>query len=220
METGMISATSGANTAGTTAKTPSNTIDKNGFLNLLVAQLKNQDPTSAGNDPNAMVQQLTSFPSLGQAQQTNTLLTGPQSQTWGHFQAQAASLVGKNVKVSGSGFNLKDGAASMNLAMGAAADVTVTVKDAKGNVVAKLPQGRMNSGLNTVAWNGRDSYGNLMPDGTYKVDVIATGDDGKAVPTQTSLTMKVDGVNFNNGGIYLASGNSIFSLADVLEITA
>lgn len=220
METGMISATNNAATAGTTAKTPSNTIDKNGFLNLLVAQLKNQDPTSSSNDPNAMVQQLTSFSSLEQAQQTNTLLQGLQTQTSGLFQAQAASLVGKNVKVSGSGFNLKAGAASMNLAMGAAADVTVTVKDAKGNVVRTLPQGHMNSGLNTLAWDGRDANGNLMPDGTYKVEVVATGDDGKAVATQTSLTMKVDAVNFNNGGIYLASGSSIFSLADVLEITA
>jgi flagellar hook assembly protein FlgD len=59
-----------------------------------------------------------------------------------------------------------------------------------------------------------------MPDGTYKAEVTATGDDGKAVPYQTSLTMKVDAVTFNSGGIYLASGNNTFSLADVLEITA
>ena len=220
METGMINATTNATTAGSTAKTPSNTIDKNGFLQLLVAQLKNQDPTSSGNDPNAMVQQLTSFSSLEQAQQTNTLLQGLQTQTSGLFQAQTASMVGKNVKVNGSAFNLKGGPANMNLVLASAADVTVSVKDAKGNVVAKLGQGHMNSGLNTVAWDGRDSNGNLMPDGTYKAEVTATGDDGKAVPYQTSLTMKVDAVTFNSGGIYLASGNNTFSLADVLEITA
>jgi hypothetical protein len=32
--------------------------------------------------------------------------------------------------------------------------------------------------------------------------------------------MKVDAVNFSNGGIYLTSGSNIFSLADVLEISA
>lgn len=221
METGMISTATGAAAATSTAKTKAkNTIDKDGFLQLLVAQLKNQDPTSAGQDPNAMVQQLTSFSSLEQAQQTNSLLQGLQTQTSGLFQAQTASMVGKNVKVNGSAFNLKSGAANMNLGLSAAADVTITVKDAKGNVVAKLPQGHMNRGMNTVNWDGRDINGTPLPDGTYTATVVATGDDGKAVDVQTSLTMKVDAVTFKDGGIYLASGNSIFSLADVLEISA
>jgi flagellar basal-body rod modification protein FlgD len=218
METGMISATTAA--TATSATTAKNSLDKDGFLKLLVAQLKNQDPTGAGQDPNQMVQQLTSFSSLEQSQQTNTLLQGLQAQTSGLFQAQTASLVGKNVKVDGSGFNLKSGAASMNLELGAAANVTVTVKDANGKVVATLPQGNLGRGVTTLNWDGRDSSGNVLPDGAYKVDVTATGEDGKAASFRTSLTMKVDAVTFKDGGIYLASGGSIFSLADVLEISA
>lgn len=218
METGMISATTAAATTNTT--TAKNSLDKDGFLKLLVAQLKNQDPTGAGQDPNQMVQQLTSFSSLEQSQQTNTLLQGLQAQTSGLFQAQTASLVGKNVKVDGSGFNLKSGAASMNLELGAAANVTVTVKDANGKVVATLPQGNLGRGVTTLNWDGRDSSGNVLPDGAYKVDVTATGEDGKAATFRTSLTMKVDAVTFKDGGIYLASGGNIFSLADVLEISA
>ncbi|MBP1772916.1 MAG: flagellar hook capping protein [Holophagaceae bacterium] len=218
METGMISATTAA--TATSATTAKNSLDKDGFLKLLVAQLKNQDPTGAGQDPNQMVQQLTSFSSLEQSQQTNTLLQGLQAQTSGLFQAQTASLVGKNVKVDGSGFNLKAGAATMNLELGAAAKVTVTVKDANGKVVAILPQGTLPRGVTALNWDGRDTAGNVMPDGAYKVEVTATGDDGKAAAFRTSLTMKVDAVTFKDGGIYLASGGNIFSLADVLEISA
>jgi len=218
METGMISATTAA--TSTTSTTAKNSLDKDGFLKLLVAQLKNQDPTGQGQDPNQMVQQLTSFSSLEQSQQTNTLLQGLQAQTSGLFQAQTASLVGKNVKVDGSGFNLKSGAATMNLELGAAANVTVTVKDANGKVVAVLPQGNLGRGVTTVNWDGRDTSGNVLPDGAYKVDVTATGEDGKAASFRTSLTLKVDAVTFKDGGIYLASGGSIFSLADVLEISA
>jgi flagellar basal-body rod modification protein FlgD len=167
-----------------------------------------------------MVQQLTSFSSLEQAQQTNTLLQGLQAQTSGLFQAQTASLVGKNVKVDGSGFNLKNGQASMNLDLSAAANVTVTVRDAKGNVVATLPQGHLNRGTTPLVWDGRDSAGTPLPDGAYKVEITASGEDGKAVPFRTNLTLKVDAVSFKDGGIYLASGGSIFALADVLEITA
>lgn len=220
METGMISAATPATTASTTSATK-NSLDKDGFLKLLVAQLKNQDPTSASQDPNQMVQQLTSFSSLEQAQQTNSLLQGLQNQTSGLFQAQTASLVGKNVKVSGSSFNLKSGQAStMALDLSSAANVTLTVRDANGNAVSILPQGHLSRGANTLAWDGRDASGNPMPDGAYKVDITATGDDGKAVTFQTSQIMKVDSVTFKDSGIYLASGSSVFSLADVLEITA
>ena len=220
METGMISTATAAPTTASTTAAAKNSLDKDGFLKLLVAQLKNQDPTGAGQDPNAMVQQLTSFSSLEQAQQTNTLLTGLQTQTSGLFQAQTASLVGKNVKVDGSGFNLKSGAANMNLELSAPANVTITIKDANGNVISTLPKGDLAKGITALTWDGRDANGNALPDGSYKVEVTATGADGKAVPFKTNLTMKVDAVTFSNGGIYLASGGNVFSLADVLEITA
>ena len=220
METGMIAAATTAATQASTATSTKNSLDKDGFLKLLVAQLKNQDPTGAGQDPNQMVQQLTSFSSLEQAQQTNTLLQGLQAQTSGVFQAQAAGLVGKTVKVDGAGFNLASGKATMNIDLSAAASVNITVKDATGKVISLLPQGHLNRGTNTVTWDGRDANGNLLPDGSYKVEVTATGDDGKAVAYKTNLSMKVDAVTFSNGGIYLASGSNIFSLANVLEISA
>jgi len=219
METGMISATKTA-TAATSATTPKNALDKDAFLKLFVAQLKNQDPTSAGQDPNQMVQQLTSYSSLEQAQQTNTLLQGLQAQTSGLFQAQTASLVGKSVKVDGAGFNLASGKAAMNLELAAAATVTVTVKDANGKVVTVMPKGLLGRGVNALSWDGRDGSGNLMPDGAYKVEVTATDSTGKAVALKTNLTLKVDSVTFKDGGIYLTSGNTMFSLADVLEIAA
>ncbi|MBK7293238.1 MAG: hypothetical protein IPI84_05470 [Holophagaceae bacterium] len=219
MQTGMITTTAPTTTT-TSTSTAKNALDKDGFLKLLVAQLQNQDPTGAGQDPNQMVQQLTSFSSLEQAQQTNSLLTGLQTQTAGLFQAQTAGLVGKTVKVDGSGFSLKAGAASMNLELAAGANVTLTVKDANGKVVATLPQGHLNRGLSTVAWDGKDADGNVLPDGPYKVEVTATADDGKPAVFRTSLSMKVDAVTFSNGGIYLASGGNVFALSDVLEITA
>jgi flagellar basal-body rod modification protein FlgD len=221
MQTGMINSTAAAPlNNGTATKTPSNTIDKNGFLQLLVAQLKNQDPTSGGNDPNQMVQQLTSYSSLEQQQQTNTLLSGIQNQNTALFQAQAASMVGKKVEVDGSGFNLQSGQSSMNLYLNAAANVKLTVKDASGNTVAELPQGNLSAGKSLVSWDGKDLSGNPLPDGSYKVSIAATGQDGKAVAFQTSLIMKVDSVAFSSTGkISLISGTSTFSMENILGIS-
>ncbi len=221
METGMITSATKTSSSATTT-TAKNALDKDSFLKLLVAQLKNQDPTSStGQDPNQMVQQMTSFSSLEQAQQTNTLLQGLQTQNLGLFQAQAASMMGKTVEVDGSGYNLQSGKASMNIYLNSPANVTFTVKDASGNTVATIPRGELAAGKATVAWDGKDINGNQLADGAYSVSVSATGPNGTAVPFQTSLIMKVDSVAFSSGGtISLTSGTNTFLMSKVLGIVA
>ena len=221
MQTGMISTATTTATSASATTTPSNTIDKNGFLQLLVAQLKNQDPTSSSSqDPNAMVQQLTSFSTLEQSQQTNTLLAALQTSMTGLSQTQAAGLIGKTVEVSGSQFNLSSGSAAMNLNLNANANVTLTVTNAAGQVVSILPQGNLSSGSNTLTWNGRDANGNLLPDGTYKVAVSALGAGGSQVSNNCSYGVKVTGVSLQNGAVSLSAGGSTYALSDILKIHA
>ena len=223
MQTGMISSnpTATAATSSGAKKTPSNTLNSDSFLQLLVTQLQNQDPTSASaQDPNAMIQQLTSFSSLQETQNTNTLLTGLQAQTSGLFQAQAAALVGKTVTISGPQFNLSSGAASMNLNLSSAADVTLKVSNANGQVVATLSQGNLKAGSNTVTWNGKDANGKQLPDGAYSVSVSATGANGAAVANTSSIDVKVTGVSFQNGTVSLSSGSNSYNLSNVIAINA
>ncbi|GLH70441.1 basal-body rod modification protein FlgD [Geothrix rubra] len=221
METGMITAaTTTASTTPSTSSTAKNTLNQDSFLQLLVAQLKNQDPTSSSAmDPNQMVQQLTSFSSLEQATQTNSLLQGLLEKNQALFQAQAVSMVGKTVKVDGSGFSLKGGQASMGLNLSAAADVTLTVTDANGNIVTTLPEGNLGKGDQTLTWNGTDASGNQLPDGDYKVTVTAKSLSGAAVPYTTSLIRKIDSMAFNtDGSISLYSNGQAFSLANVIQV--
>jgi len=223
MQTGMISSTPTAATpTSSSAKTtPSNTLDANSILQLLVTQLQNQDPTSASAmDPNTMVQQLTSFSSLQQAQDTNTLLTGLQGQMGGLFQAQSAGMIGATAQVSGSQFNLSSGTASMNVNLNAAANVTLKVSNASGQVVATLPEGNLKAGANTLTWNGKDANGHQLPDGTYNVSVTATGANGAAVANTTSMGVTVTGVGFQNGAVSIFSGSNSYNLSNVLEIDA
>ena len=220
MQTGMINSNPTTTSSGA-AKTPSNTLNSDSFLQLLVTQLQNQDPTSASaQDPSAMIQQLTAFSSLQETQNTNTLLTGLQAQTSGLFQAQAAALVGKTVTISGSQFNLSSGTASMNLNLSSAANVSLKVSNANGQVVATLPQGNLNAGPNALTWNGKDAAGNQLPDGTYSVSVSATNANGAAVSSTSSTTAKVTGISFQNGTVSLSSGSSTYNLSNVIAINA
>jgi flagellar basal-body rod modification protein FlgD len=218
METGLVNSTTSTTTSSTTA--PSQELDKNAFLMLLVAQLKNQDPTSA-QDPNQMVQQMTSYSQLEQAQNTNTLLQGLQIQNQGIFQAQAASLVGKKVRVTTPNFDLKSGAATVGVNLAAqAANVTLSIKDASGKVVNTLDQGAQSSGTHLFSWNGQDSQGNTLADGTYTVEVAAKDADGAAVTATTSSYITVESVLFSNGTVLLMAGGKSFTLDNVNEISA
>ena len=222
MQTGIVSAST-ATTSSTTSTTtaPSNTLDANSFLQLLVTQLQNQDPTSASaQDPNAMIQQLTSFSSLQQAQQTNTLLTGLQTSLTSMSQTQAAGLIGTTVQVTGSQFNLSSGTASMNVNLSAAANVNLTVTNSAGQVVSILPEGNLPAGSNTFTWNGKDGNGNQLPDGTYNVSVSATNSSGAAVTNTTSMGVVVTGVSTQNGVVTLSSGSNTYPLSSVIQINS
>lgn len=87
-----------SSTTVTSGNGPSNassaapTVDYNQFLKLLVAELRNQDPTSP-TDPTQYMSQLASFSSVGQQVQTNATLEALLS-------AQASNVIGKTVTSS------------------------------------------------------------------------------------------------------------------------
>lgn len=87
-------ASASTTSASTTAAT--NTLGYNDFLTLLMAEMKNQDPTSP-MDPSQMVSQLATVSEVGQAVQTNDNLASLLTAT---SLTQAESLIGKTVTSS------------------------------------------------------------------------------------------------------------------------
>lgn len=79
--------TAAANSSSSSAAAP--TVDYTEFLQLLVAELQNQDPTSP-TDPTQYMSQLASFSSVEQQVQTNSTLDSLLS-------AQATNIIGKTV---------------------------------------------------------------------------------------------------------------------------
>lgn len=80
---------SGAASPASTAATPAPTVNYNQFLQLLVAELQHQDPTSS-TDPTQYMSQLASFSTVEQQVQTNSTLDALLS-------AQASTMIGKSV---------------------------------------------------------------------------------------------------------------------------
>ena len=82
----------------TTLNTPPPTVDYNAFLQLLIAQMKNQDPTSP-TDMSQYMSQFAQMSSVEQAIQTNTKLYTLLSST---ALSQAESLIGRTASFSSS----------------------------------------------------------------------------------------------------------------------
>jgi flagellar basal-body rod modification protein FlgD len=220
MQTGMIADTTSTTSTTSSSTTPSNTLDKDAFLQLLVTQLQNQDPTNA-QDPNQMVSQMAQFSTLEQQENTNTLLTSMQNQVSALFQGQSASLIGKTVQVTSNAMTLSGGKGSVGISLpSAAANVAVTIKDSTGKTVATLKQGAMAAGDQVVTWNGQDANGNQLADGTYTVSVAATDASGNAVAATTTSFATVTAVSFTNGTLTVTAGGQQYPLSAVNEIAS
>ena len=128
-----VAGSAGANTAPVGAA-KSNTVDYDAFLQLLVAQMKNQDPTKP-MESTEYVAQLASFSNVEQTVQTNEKVDRLLSSS---FMSNAGSLIGKNISnadgtIAGriSQVRVVDGVGSAVLASGAtlAIDSTVTISE-------------------------------------------------------------------------------------------
>ncbi len=98
-----VAATSNGTTASQTTTTSTSsssstspTLNYNEFLQLLIAQLQNQDPTSPA-DPTQFVSELASFSAVEQQVNTNSKLDSLLTQNW---LSQAGSLIGRTVTSS------------------------------------------------------------------------------------------------------------------------
>jgi len=222
MQSGMIATSTTGTTASTAAASTSSTqtLGQDAFLQLLVSELKNQDPTQA-QDPNAMISQMAQFSALEQQTNTNSLLTGMQGQVSALYQSQSANLIGTSVQVTDSSLNLSGGKASIGVNLpSAATNVTLTVQNAAGQTVATLNPGALAAGNQVVTWNGKGTNGNQLADGSYTVSIAATDASGNAVAATPTSYATVTAVNFSNGTIMVTAGGKQYPLSSINEITS
>ena len=207
------------NTSSTATTTPSNQLSQNSFLQLLVTQLQNQDPTNA-QDPSQMVSQMATFSSLEAQQNTNTLLASIQAQNQSIYQAQSAGLIGKSVQATTNNITLSGGTASLDVNAASAGTGVMTIRNSAGTIVATIGPGSLAAGDNNITWDGKDSNGNQLPDGNYTVSVSAQSANGSAITTTTSTSAVVTAVSFVNGSVMVTAGGNQYSLANVTQISS
>jgi flagellar basal-body rod modification protein FlgD len=201
------STSSTGSTSGTSAADLQNT-----FLQLLVAQLKNQDPTNP-MDSSQMTSQLAQISTVQGISQLNTSLSSLSTQLAAGQQSQAALLIGSTVLAPGSSISVASGKASsfgVSLA-NSVSDLQVVVKNSAGTIVNTIDLGKQSAGTIPVGWTPTDSAGNTLADGTYTI--TATGTINGQQATATTLTgATVESVvtqSTGTPGLVLSNGSTI-----------
>ncbi|HUX60318.1 MAG TPA: flagellar hook capping FlgD N-terminal domain-containing protein [Ignavibacteriaceae bacterium] len=209
--------------SSTSSTTASNTLDKNSFMKLLIAQMQNQDPMSP-MDGTQFAAQLAQFSSLEQLQNLNTSMTTSINANYALTQSinntLSSTLIGKNVKLGGGSFQ-NNGQGSIDLGYtlpSNASSVSISVLDSNGNVVKTLNNLPTASGDNKLSWDFSDNNGNTLPQGSYTYTVNATGSDGSTMTATPFIEGTISGVQFGANGASLMVGNSQYQLSDVMEI--
>ncbi len=126
-------------------------------------------------------------------------------------------MSGKVVTASGAKAELVDGAATWHFAIAKKADITATVRDAKGNVVY-TKTGSVNQGESVFTWDGIGNDGRQKPDGSYSVTIEARDSNGKLVDVATEMTGEVTGVDFAGSEPVLIVGGARVNLSSVLSV--
>jgi flagellar basal-body rod modification protein FlgD len=207
----------------TKAATGNQSMGKDAFLQLLVTQLKNQDPLSP-QDNGAFVSQLAQFSSLEGINNLNDSVNNISSNYSSSQALQASSLVGRSI-ITQTDKALVDTSKSMtgSVAVTAATgDVSVKITDKDGVVVRTLDMGAQSAGSSDFIWDGKNDAGKVAAAGTYTFTATTKNDAGDTVALATSLPATVNSVTLSQTGgemlLNLAGGMGSVKLSQIQTI--
>jgi flagellar basal-body rod modification protein FlgD len=209
-------------TGSTVTSTPTGSImNQSDFLQLLTTQLQDQDPTQP-MDNSQMAAELAQFATLNTDQDIDTNLQTLSSNISSGMQTSqvlnASNLVGKQVMVPSSTLAYSGSAVNGAVNVTTAGDVVVTIKDSNGNTVNTIDLGTQQSGLSQFSWNGTDSNGNTVANGTYSISAN-NGGSTNALTTYASGSVTGVGYGGSSTGTYVqVAGVGGVPLSQVAQI--
>jgi flagellar basal-body rod modification protein FlgD len=186
--------------SATGSATGNKALGKDAFLQLLVTQLKNQNPLEP-QDNGEFVAQLAQFSSLEGITTLNDTVSGLASNYNSSQALQASSLVGRSVIAPGDKA-VVDTTKSLSGTVVIPASVpaaTLKITNAEGKTVRTLDLGGQPAGNASFIWDGKNDAGETVPAGTYTFGA-STAIDGQSVALITNLPATVNSVTISQTG--------------------
>ncbi len=207
------------NTSATAPGNKEKELGKTAFLELMIAQVQNQDPLEPAKNE-AFIAQLAQFSSVEGIQNLNESMDSMVSTFRASAAVDAAALVGRNVLIPTNQTALNTdggigGSVSLTEAVGG---LTVTIQNSNGQTVQRVDLGARPPGEIRFNWDGLSENGEPVPQDFYRISAFA---DVEGVQQQFEVSMpdQVVSVSITNEGLVanLAGGSSV-SASQIKEI--
>ncbi len=185
-----------------------NELGQEDFFTLMVAQLRNQDPTSP-QDGAEFLTQIAQFGTVNGIQELENSFAQLAGAINGNQALAASSLIGRDVLLPGGFGHLSEGevlSGQVDLPQ-STSSVRIEIKDENNRLVRVLNLGQQDAGGNEFTWDGLDSNGDPAPTGRYNITAEAVyGDENFAV--EVLVAGRVESVSL--GGF---AGQTVVSVA-------
>lgn len=190
---------------------------ENRFLEVLVAQMNNQDPLNPLDNAQVTSQlaQINTVKGIEQLNKTVEMLVG---RVQSSEQMAALGAVGRLALVPGNSITLYNGEAAAGFELPDKTDgLTITIKDNAGVVIDTVELGAQEAGIHTFVWDGKTPSGAVAANNTYKFEISANR-GGKPVTADTLSLGRIDGLIPNQEEVvFQMGGMSPVRLADVRQ---
>jgi flagellar basal-body rod modification protein FlgD len=166
------------------------------FLELMIAQLRNQDPFKA-MDPSQFLGQLAQFGTVTGIQEMQTAFATLSESMRSSQVLEGATMVGREVLVASEEVTLPETGAvegAIDIPSGASS-VQVNILDDAGQLVRRMTV-PATEGLTEFSWDGLADDGERAPAGAYSVEAIANV-GGRATSLETLLESRVGSVTID-----------------------
>lgn len=195
-------------------------LDKDAFMKLMLAQMKQQDPTNPLKS-HEMAAQLAQFSQLEQLANMNTSLEALREGQKPTESFQALNFIGK--LVSGDSSKVLRGKGDKNHDFNFqtakdASDAVIKIRDSRGEIIRTTDLKELKQGENRWVWNGLKDNGSAAPAGEYQIMIEAKSAEGQRVATKTDFQGLISGVQYTVDGPILMVGNQTVRLKDVKKI--
>ena len=194
-------------------------LGKTAFLELMIAQIKNQDPLEPAKNE-AFIAQLAQFSSVEGIQNLNESMDSLVGSMRAGMTMDAAALVGRNVLApSNQALLNSNGGISGTINIDEpTTDLRLEVRDGSGAVVKRFELGPQSESELRFDWDGTTEAGEPASQGIYSLSAY-TEVDGARSEYAINLPQQVVSVSIEEGGLIanLVSGDSV-SAAQIKEI--
>ena len=188
------------------------------FLQMLTAQLRNQDPLNP-MDNAAMTSQLASLNTVDGINKLNTSVNAMVAQMQSANFMNLSGSVGKTALAAGNSIYYAGQAVSLAAKLDVStSSLKAVIRDANGQIVDQYDLGSASAGTADFIWDGTDSSGATVRQGAYSLELSATDAQGNVSTPQAYVGAMVasigqDGTDLRVG---LSDGRSILT-TDILK---